>query len=352
MSNSLPAEVPKAACVCRVAVVGSGLIGRKRAQALLTIPGAELAATVDPVADAPAVEQAPHFPSLSGVPPESYDAAVIAVPHDLVPGLAEIVLTAGKPVLIEKPLGVTAVQARELERLAALVATPSFVGFNYRFLPAIVGLTRLVTSGSLGTLRNLDLLVGHGGNPGSAEGWKLDPVRAGGGVLLDPGVHLLDLLWLLAPNAQCSSIEATRGFWGTGIEEDVVATFRAGQLLATVRVSHIRWLNTFRVEAYGEDGYAVAEGRGGNYGAMTLRYGRRWAWREPGVASQRDSETISEFGEHDTSLRDELAAVLAAWTSTPAQPGTPQPATMAQARAITELCEQLYPRIGGSGSGS
>lgn len=333
---------------CRVAVIGCGLIGRQRTEALLTIPRAVLAATVDPSAGPPAGDLAPHFQTLADVPIAGYDAAVIAVPHNRAFELAATVLRADKPVLIEKPLGTTGDQARKLQRLAGLVARPSFVGYNYRFLPAVSELVRCARAGELGTLRNLDLVVGHGGHPGSAAGWKLDPVQAGGGVLLDPGVHLLDLLLAISPAATCTSIEATRGFWRTGIEEDVVATFRAAEMIATVRVSHIRWINTFRVEAFGEDGYAIAEGRGGNYGSMTLRRGHRWAWRDPEVTSQRDSEEVHDFGVRDSSLREELGAVVAAWSSAPSATPFPQPADMAQARRVTELCEELYPRIGGS----
>jgi 1,5-anhydro-D-fructose reductase (1,5-anhydro-D-mannitol-forming) len=329
----------------RVIIVGAGLIGRQRATALHEIPGATLSATVDPVS--PPLDGVAHFTSLTEVPADSYDAAVIAVPHHLATSLATEVLRAGRPILMEKPLGTTVAQAAMLTQLALQVPTPSFVGYNYRFLPAVAAVIDAIRSGALGTLRNIDLLVGHGGHPGSAEGWKLDPVRAGGGVLLDPGVHLLDLLLQVAPDVRCASIVATRGFWGTGIEEDVVATFTADDLIATVRVSHIRWLNTFRIEAYGDEGYAIAEGRGGNYGPMTLRRGRRWAWRESGVASQRDSEQITEFGDRDVSLRDELAAVADIWTGRNAPPI--RPADLVQARRVTELCEQLYPRIGGAG---
>ncbi len=298
----------------RVAVVGLGLIGRQRAEALERIEGATLAATVDPVVgrrDTPA--RAPHYVTLAELPHDAYDAAVVAVPHDRAVSLAATVLTARRPVLVEKPLGVRGVDARRLEALAEGLSGPSFVGYNYRYLPAVGELLRRARAGELGELRNVDLLVGHGGHPGSAVGWKLDPARAGGGVLLDPGVHLLDLLLALAPAAACVAIEATRGFWPTGIEEDVVATFRDGRLLATVRVSHIRWVNTFRVEAFGEDGYAIAEGRGGTYGPMTLRLGHRWAWTRAGAVSQRESEEVLSFGTRNDSLRDELADVVARW---------------------------------------
>jgi 1,5-anhydro-D-fructose reductase (1,5-anhydro-D-mannitol-forming) len=329
----------------RVLVIGHGLIGRQRAEALAELAGARLAGTVDPVApEASAAGGAPHFTDLAEVSPETYDAAIVAVPHDRATELAAAVLAGGRPVLIEKPLGVAASQARRLQELAAALSSPSFVGYNYRYLPAISAILELASSGALGPLRNLDLLIGHGGHPKSDEGWKLDPVRAGGGVLLDPGVHLLDLLLALAPGVQCTDVQATRGFWRTGIEEDVVATFRREELLATVRVSHIRWVNTFRVELIGEDGYAIAEGRGGNYGPMRLTLGRRWAWSEPGAPSQRESEDTRDFGSENLSLRDELDAVAGAWREGASPAGPVHPATMAEGRAVTELCEQLYQR--------
>ena len=331
----------------RVLVIGYGLIGRQRAAALAQLPGARLAGTVDPAGVDPSGSTgAPHYADFGSVPPEIYDAAIVAVPHNRAVELAAAVFEAGRPALIEKPLGVTSVHAQELEELASGVPIPSFVGYNYRFIPTISKLLTLARTGALGRLRNLDLLLGHGGHPTSDESWKLDPVRAGGGVLLDPGVHLLDLLLLVAPGAECTDIQATRGFWRTGVEEDVVATFRRDNMLASVRTSHIRWVNTFRVELIGEDGYAIVEGRGGNYGAMKLSVGRRWAWSEPGAPSQRDSEDACDFGTDNLSLRDELAEVVNVWRGSPMVTGPVHPATVTEGRAVTELCERLYAQMG------
>jgi 1,5-anhydro-D-fructose reductase (1,5-anhydro-D-mannitol-forming) len=331
----------------RVAVVGLGLIGRQRVEALHRLAGARLVATIDPLAAPRSGEtNVPHHRSLDQLSSESYDCAIVSVPHDVAVDVARRLLRAGRAILIEKPLGVSAAEARELEALASGLQRPSFVGYNYRYLPAIAELLSRADSGELGRLRNLDLLVGHGGHPRSGEGWKLDPIRAGGGVLLDPGVHLLDLLLRLTPDARCTNIEATNGFWPTGIEEDVVASFRHGRTICSVRVSHVRWVNTFRVELFGEDGYAIAEGRGGNYGAMTLRLGRRWAWTEAGVDSQRESEQTWSFGERNDTLHDELADVVARWRGAPPSSAQPRPATMREAREITELCERLYGQIG------
>jgi 1,5-anhydro-D-fructose reductase (1,5-anhydro-D-mannitol-forming) len=329
----------------RVVVIGCGLIGRKRLEAIELLDEVTVAATIDPVGEPTPETGAPHYRSLRELPPESYDAAIIAVPHDAAPALTEAILAAGKPVLVEKPLATSRTVARKLEELADKVPSPSFVGYNYRFLPTVREVMRIAADGLLGRLRSIDMLIGHGGHPESGKGWKLDPGRAGGGVLLDPGVHLLDLLLQLAPDASCTAVEATRGFWGSAVEEDVAATFRAEMLLVTLRVSHIRWINTFRIEMFGEDGYCIAEGRGGNYGPMTVRFGKRWGWDTGRGVTQRESETVRDFGTTDGSFRDELAEVVNLWRTAQAADHDVHPATFADACAVLELLDELYARI-------
>lgn len=331
----------------RLLVVGHGLIGRQRAAAADLLRArlpVELVATVDPVPRDPGLYGgAPHVASIDDVPPDGYDAAIVALPHDLAVPMAGRILDAGRPVLVEKPLGVSAKDAHALECAARRIGTPSFVGYNYRFLPHVKELFAVVADGRLGALRSIDMLIGHGGHPGSAEGWKLRPERAGGGVLLDPGVHLLDLLLALNGDAEVTHVDASRGFWGTGIEEDLVATFARGAMLATIRVSHIRWVNTLRIEVVGDDGYMLLEGRGGTYGPMISRFGLRWAWHsDPDGRSQRESEVVREYGVDNRSLVDELEAVLRRWLGEPLPQDGPHPASMEEARRVTELCQRMY----------
>jgi 1,5-anhydro-D-fructose reductase (1,5-anhydro-D-mannitol-forming) len=330
----------------RIVVVGCGLIGKKRLESIRRFDEVTLAATIDPVAEPPPDTGVPHHLGLEELPPESYDAAVIAVPHDAAPALTETILAAGKPVLVEKPLATSLSVGRKLKDLADKVPSPSFVGYNYRFLPSVREVLKIATDGRLGRLRSIDMLIGHGGHPNSGRGWKLDPERAGGGVLLDPGVHLLDLLLQLSPDASCTAIEATRGFWGSGVEEDVAATFWAEKLLVTLRISHIRWINTFRIEIFGEDGYCITEGRGGNYGPMTVRFGKRWGWESGRGVTQRESETLRDFGTTDGSFHDELAEIVNLWSTGQPAVHDVRPATFSDACTVLELLEELYARIG------
>src|SRR5260370_42466957 len=98
---------------------------------------------------------------------------------------------------MEKALGRSLEEARGI---AGAGSRPEqlYVGFNYRFYEGIAAVIEDVRQGTFGPLISVNITLGHGCNPDITQGWKLDPVRAGGGALLDPGVHLLDLCRLLA----------------------------------------------------------------------------------------------------------------------------------------------------------
>jgi predicted dehydrogenase len=336
----------------RVLVIGHGLIGKQRALALASLEkseqhsGLRLAGTVDPIERrADLFPSVPHYSQLSLVPAASFDAAVIALPHHLASDVARQVLSAGKPILIEKPLALHTAGAKELEGLAKRVPLQSFVGYNYRFLPTMQKVFELVAGGGLGELRSIDMFIGHGGHPRSTEDWKLRPETAGGGVLIDPGVHLLDLALQVVPNLTCTAAEATRGFWKTGIEEDVAAILKSDRVMVSVRVSLIRWVNTFRLEFVGEDGYALVDGRGGTYGSQTLRIGRRWGWNDGSGRTQRATEEVFDFGSANTSLDEEMSAVALAWRTGQVAANRPHPATMSEGVDVAALCESMYSLI-------
>jgi predicted dehydrogenase len=332
----------------RVLAVGHGLIGKQRAAALAALAKAgrcALAGTVDPAPRDTSLYggAVPHYARFEDVAPATYDAAVIAVPHHLAAPISTAVLGQRKPILVEKPLGTDLAEARAILSAAAGAPLPSFVGYNYRFLPTFQEAVARLRRGELGKLRSVDMLLGHGGNPQSAEGWKLRPELAGGGVILDPGVHLFDLLLCLDPALRLRQVAATRGFWKTGIEEDVVAVMNHDDLLATVRVSHIRWVNTFRIEIGGDDGYLFIDGRGGSYGPQQARFGRRWGWNDGSGRNQRETEQITDYGPRNDSLDVELAAVVDRWTGAAAgDPTLPGPATLAEGLRIAELCAEMY----------
>jgi hypothetical protein len=78
---------------------------------------------------------------------------------------------------------------------------------------------------------------------------------------------------------------------------------------------------------------------------MTLRFGKRWGWASDRGLTQRESETVRDFGTTDMSLRDELAEVIHWWRTGQMADQDFHPATFAEARAVIELLDELYARM-------
>jgi predicted dehydrogenase len=204
------------------------------------------------------------------------DLVIVATTHDTLAEATVAALDAGKHVLCEKPMGRNASEARAAVEAAARAGRCLKAGYNHRYHPAIQVVRRVCVEGVLGPLLSLRGRYGHGGRPGYDREWRADPVRAGGGELLDQGAHLIDLaLWLLGDFAEVTGFTGTL-FWDTPLEDNAFGLFRtaAGQV-ASLHVSWTQWRNLFSLELFGRDGYAVASGLGGSYGPEHALVGRR-----------------------------------------------------------------------------
>jgi predicted dehydrogenase len=284
----------------KIAIVGAGLIGTERIEAVRRIAVATDGAVVlDCVyeADPERRERVAAKYDITTVEslPEMYsrmpDWVMICTPHDAAPALAIEALQNGVDVLVEKPLG------RNIQECNQILAhrKPAqklHVGFNYRFFAGIEAAVKDANAGRFGELISVNMILGHGNAPGMEKSWKLDPVRCGGGCLIDPGIHMLDLVLQLAKGpAEVCGGRLWTGFWNTGIEEEahLLLTDSAGCVF-NVQVSLNRWRSTFRLELNGTDGYGVVEGRGRSYGPQSYRTGKRWGWQ--GGMSQAASEVV------------------------------------------------------------
>jgi predicted dehydrogenase len=258
------------------------------------------------------------------------DLVIVATPHGTAGELVTAALRGGARVLMEKPLGRSVAEANELVARQTRPGQLS-IGLSYRYFAVIAQLLGDARAGTFGEPISLTLVMGHGHHPGVEQGWKLDPVEAGGGALLDPGIHLLDLALLLGgPTVTPLRGAAFTGFWNTGVEEEahVILTARDVPVI-NLQVSVVRWRSTFSLTLVGTDGYGIVEGRGRSYGPQTYRTGERWAWRSG--RSQADSETVRITTDGAEVFADELAAVLGL------SPALPEPASTRHALSCMDL---------------
>jgi len=270
----------------RAAVIGVGLIGRERLQALFSLKAEGQQIAIAGIYDSnqelcrsTALEFGTSvFGSVESLLQEDLDWVMIALPHDSAVQVALAALQSGASVLMEKPMGR---DLNEAKKLVQCGGERLHVGFNYRFYEGISHAVRDIRRGRFGTVVSIEFVLGHGCAPGQQETWKLNELSAGGGCLIDPGVHLLDLCIQLAPNGvKPVGGSSWHGFWNTGIEEEVSLLLQADEFSINMRISLVAWRSTFLMRINGTDGYGIVTGRNRSYGKQQYTIGKRWGWRE------------------------------------------------------------------------
>lgn len=192
-----------------VAVIGFGWMGRVHTQAYARVPHhyPQLALrpeliTVAEEVPGRAEEAAARF-GFAGATRDWREVAAdprvravsITAPNFLHREIGVAMAEAGKHIWIEKPVGLTAEDARAVADAAAGAGVRSAVGFNYRNAPAVETARTLIASGDIGTVTHarIRLFSDYAAHPESALTWRYERERGGSGVLGDLASHGADL---------------------------------------------------------------------------------------------------------------------------------------------------------------
>jgi predicted dehydrogenase len=318
----------------RVAVIGCGLIGRKRARAL---PEGRVAVCCDAQAERALALAAELHTEASPdwretVTRRDVDAVIVATTHDALAPVAAAAAAAGKHVLIEKP---GARRAAELDPVVAAAQRTGVrvrIGFNHRYHRAVRKARQIADTGALGELMFLRARYGHGGRPGYENEWRARPELAGGGELIDQGTHLIDLArWFLGDFRDAKSFLGTF-YWPMPVEDNCFVLLRTAEgKVASLHASWSEWKNLFSLELYGRHGKLEISGLGGSYGIERLAYYRMTPSMGP------PETTIWEFPMADDSWQAELAEFFDDIRLGRA----PQPGPE-DAQAVLRLVERIY----------
>ncbi|MFG2358888.1 Gfo/Idh/MocA family protein [Streptomyces sp. NPDC048521] len=192
-----------------VAVVGFGWMGRVHTQAYARLPHHYPRLALRPrlvtVADevpGRAEEAAERFGFASATrdwrevaADPRVRAVSITAPNFLHREIGVAMAEAGKHIWIEKPVGLTAGDARAVADAVAEAGVQGTVGFNYRNAPAVEAARDLIASGGIGTVTHarLRLFSDYAAHPDSALTWRYERERGGSGVLGDLASHGADL---------------------------------------------------------------------------------------------------------------------------------------------------------------
>jgi len=136
------------------------------------------------------------------------DAVILSVPNFLHLPCIELALEAGLDVFTEKPLANTVRECQQIVSLVRKSGRKLMIGHNCRFYEFSEKMKRELDNGSLGNLEVVtaeEVINGpfaHPYVPSPVSEWWFDPKKAGGGVLLDIGYHMIDLFRFFAGDAK------------------------------------------------------------------------------------------------------------------------------------------------------
>ncbi len=221
------------------------------------------------------------------------EIVVIATPPHLHHAIALAAFARGAHVVCEKPLALTAAEARAMVDAAGRARRVAMTGFNWRFTPAMQELHARVREGALGRPLHLALrwLGARWADEGAAATWRMDRAQAGHGAMGDMGVHMIDLVrWSFGEfrrvTAHAGIAYPSRSAPGVGRLPDaedyctVLAELVSGAQVTLTASRAAHGANEHTLEAYGT--------RGGVRYRLT-RERPRWYEGELGVAASGKS---------------------------------------------------------------
>lgn len=268
----------------KAVIIGYGYMGEIRKRVVDDLPELELCGICDPLLTPEQIGvDSPYYRDYCDAIDDTHpDVVFVCTPNRYSPDVCVYALERGCHVFCEKPPG------RNLADIRRIIATEQehpdlkvMFGFNHRHHPAILEAKSIVDAGRMGRIIWLRGVYGKSGGQGRGfeQSWRNDPAIAGGGILLDQGIHMLDLFRFFCGDFDQVSGMLSTQYWDIPVEDNAFVLLRndRGQM-AQLHSSATLWKHTFHLDIGLEGGYLIAQGllsKTGSYGRETLVIGRK-----------------------------------------------------------------------------
>lgn len=262
----------------RVGIAGYGVVGKRRGACVERHPKMCLVAVCDRVFDGEGQleDGIRFFQDYHRLLEEDLDVLIVCMSNDMAADVTIAGLRRGLHLFCEKPPGRSVEEVRQViaaERKAGSLKL--MYGFNHRFHESVVDALRICHSGELGQVIHMRGVYGKSKIVTFAQpDWRTKREIAGGGVLLDQGIHMVDLMRLFGGEFTELHSFISNGFWGYDVEDNAYALMRtADGVVGMLSSSATQWRHRFQLYINLERGSLVLGGilsGSKSYGAETL----------------------------------------------------------------------------------
>lgn len=289
----------------RVAVIGLGKMGLVRIREIERHPRLRLTSVCDIREEK--LERFSNYilgTEYRKIIDEKIDIVFVCTYNNVSSDIVTYSLGKGKHVFCEKP------PARSVEEVEHIIEMEKQhpecklrFGFNHRYHGSVMEAKSIIESGRLGNILWMRGIYGKAGGVQFRNTWRCKKEIAGGGILLDQGIHMLDLFRYFAGDFEEVKGFITTSYWDIPLEDNAFAILRnkKGQI-AMLHSSATQWKHKFELYICLENGYIVLNGilsSTRSYGDETLIYARK-QFEDTSFAFGKPREEIVYFDTDDS----------------------------------------------------
>lgn len=191
------------------------------------------------------------------------DAIIVCTPNYLNKELTIRSLLAGKHVFCEKPPAFTAADVEEIRNAERNSGGKKLMyGFNHRHHDSIIRMKEIVDSGEFGKIIWMRGRYGKSVTEDYFDQWRAKKELSGGGIVIDQGIHMLDLFLHFGGSFDTVKAEVSNLYWNSEVEDNafVILKDKKSGIAASLHSTMTQWRHLFSLEVFMEKGYMVLNG--------------------------------------------------------------------------------------------
>jgi predicted dehydrogenase len=266
----------------KVGIAGYGVVGKRRRMVIDQNPSFQTVAVCDQNfrESGTMADGVRYHRTYDQLLQESLDVLFVSLPNYLAADVTIAGLEKDLHVFCEKPPGrdVADVQ-RVIDMLRRRPECLVKYGFNHRYHGSVRHAQNLIMSGELGEIVNMRGVYGKSKIVSFASGWRAERGYAGGGILLDQGIHMVDLMRLFCGEFEEVKSYVSNSYWNHDVEDNVYALLRDTKgRVAMLHSSATQWQHKFSLDIALTQGFIELKGilsGSKSYGEEQLVIGRR-----------------------------------------------------------------------------
>ncbi len=261
------------------AIIGYGYMGKIRHNVINQISQLSLKYIVDQDKTIiPKSKTYQIFDNFNKIDLKIIDIIFVCTPNNISPKIVIKSLKNNKMVFCEKPPARNLNDVKKIKEIKNSSSNLMF-GFNHRFHPAIEKAKQLIENNKFGKVISIRGVYGKSGGVNFKNSWRNKKSVSGGGILLDQGIHMIDIFRYFCGHFDKIKCFKSNTFWKFNIEDNafLILKNRKNQI-ASLHSSSTLWRHTFRLDVTLEKGYFLVEGllsKTGSYGQEKITYAPR-----------------------------------------------------------------------------